>query len=127
MNILQIILGFFGMGKKNPIDSINDLFGRSPDAMEAKVELEKSEQQPALQQIELNKIEAKNRGFQGNWRPLLGYVCVLAIFQTYFLVPNVVIFFASRGTVINVPPTNIYDLIMMLTGLLGIVPQRKSS
>ncbi len=125
MNILSVILSFFGLGKKNPIDSINDLLGRSPDAIAQKIELEKTQQAPALQQIELNKIEARNKGFQGGWRPLLGYVCVLALLQTYVVLPLLVIIFQAHGKMINIPVTNLYDLITMLIGLLGIIPGKR--
>ena len=38
---------------------------------------EKHAQQLALQQIEVNKAEAKGNWFQSSWRPLIGWICGL--------------------------------------------------
>lgn len=72
-----------------------------------------------LAQIDVNKEEAASADpFRGGWRPATGWVCVLGLFYTYLLQPLLAWMSLVQGWA--VPPTlDIFDLIILLGGLLG--------
>lgn len=72
-----------------------------------------------LGQIEVNKIEAASSDpFRAGWRPATGWVCVAGMAYTYLAQPLI-----SWGASIvgwPAPPAiDIFDLLVMLGGLLG--------
>ena len=75
---------------------------------------EKHAQQLALQQIEVNKAEAKGNWFQSSWRPLIGWICGLSLAINYMVSPIM----AGFGVVI--PQSDMTDMMPLLFGMLGI-------
>lgn len=69
----------------------------------------------ALGQIEINKIDAASRNpFQSGWRPAVGWVSVAALANNFLFRPYAVAF----G--LDVPELDLYELMGLLTGLLGL-------
>tara|TARA_Y100000361_G_scaffold87681_1_gene77933 strand:- start:137 stop:517 length:381 start_codon:yes stop_codon:yes gene_type:complete len=75
---------------------------------------EKHAQQLALQQIEVNKAEAKGNWFQSSWRPLIGWICGLSLAINYMVSPIM----AGFGVII--PQADMTVMMPLLFGMLGI-------
>ena len=75
---------------------------------------EKHAQQLALQQIEVNKAEAKGNWFQSSWRPLIGWICGLSLAINYMVSPIL------AGFGIIVPQADMSVMMPLLFGMLGI-------
>ena len=73
-------------------------------------------QQPDLAQIELNKVEASHRSkFVAGWRPFLGWVGGLGLFNMFLLNPYIQWFSGKEGP--NLPEGVIMELVFALLGL----------
>ena len=75
---------------------------------------ERHAQEIALQQIEVLKLDAKGNWFQSSWRPLCGYVCVLAL-MINFLVSSI-----AAGFGIVIPQADAGVMMPILLGMLGL-------
>ena len=75
---------------------------------------EKHAQQLALQQIEVNKAEAKGNWFQSSWRPLIGWICGLSLAINYMVSP------IMAGFGIVIPQADMTVMMPLLFGMLGI-------
>ena len=75
---------------------------------------EKHAQQLALQQIEVNKAEAKGNWFQSSWRPLIGWVCGLSLAINYMVSP------IMAGFGVDIPQADMTVMMPLLFGMLGI-------
>ena len=88
-----------------------------------------AENQINLAQIELNKTEAlSSSGFRGNWRPAIGWVCVIGlfyqlIFQPLFpwMIDTTTILFSQKSIILPVmPKLDGQTLFSLISGLLGL-------
>ena len=75
---------------------------------------EKHAQQVALQQIEVNKAEAKGNWFQSSWRPLIGWICGLSLAINYMVSP------IMAGFGVDIPQADMTVMMPLLFGMLGI-------
>ena len=75
---------------------------------------EKHAQQLALQQIEVNKAEAKGNWFQSSWRPLIGWICGLSLAINYMVSP------IMGGFGVDIPQADMTVMMPLLFGMLGI-------
>ena len=75
---------------------------------------EKHAQQLALQQIEVNKAEAKGNWFQSSWRPLIGWICGLSLAINYMVSP------IMAGFGVDIPQAAMTVMMPLLFGMLGI-------
>ena len=75
---------------------------------------EKHAQQLALQQIEVNKAEAKGNWFQSSWRPLIGWICGLSLEINYMVSP------IMAGFGVDIPQADMTVMMPLLFGMLGI-------
>ena len=75
---------------------------------------EKHAQQLALQQIEVNKAEAKGNWFQSSWRPLIGWICGLSLAINYMVSP------IMAGFGVDIPQADMSVMMPLLFGMLGI-------
>ena len=75
---------------------------------------EKHAQQLALQQIEVNKAEAKGNWFQSSGRPLIGWICGLSLAINYMVSP------IMAGFGIVIPQADMTVMMPLLFGMLGI-------
>ena len=71
-------------------------------------------QQLALQQIEVNKAEAKGNWFQSSWRPLIGWICGLSLAINYMVSP------IMAGFGVDIPQADMTVMMPLLFGMLGI-------
>ena len=75
----------------------------------------------ALQQIELNKIEASGNWLQRSWRPLIGMTCAVAFMWHFVLQPFLVFALSASGYPIpDLPAFDMSSLLTVLGGLLGL-------
>ena len=79
---------------------------------------EKHAQQLALQQIEVNKAEAKGNWFQSSWRPLIGWICGLSLAINYMVSP------IMAGFGVDIPQADMTVMMPLLFGMLGIAGMR---
>ena len=75
---------------------------------------EKHLQERLLQQIEVLKLDAKGNWFQSSWRPLCGYVCVLALMINFLVSP------VAAGFGIVIPQADSGVMMPILLGMLGL-------
>ena len=79
---------------------------------------EEHAQEIALQQIEVLKLDAKGNWFQSSWRPLCGYVCVLALMINFLVSP------IAAGFGIVIPQADSGVMMPILLGMLGLAGGR---
>lgn len=79
---------------------------------------ERNAQEIALAQIELNASEAKGSGFQRNWRPATGWVCVLGFAVNFLISP------LAAGFGVVIPQADTGTMMPILMGLLGLGSMR---
>jgi hypothetical protein len=85
------------------------------------------ENQAALGQIDLNKIDAQNDNlFKGGWRPSLGWCCVFGLIYTFLIRPllpwvvEVGALIAGKTIVLPaMPPLDTQELMALVLALLG--------
>ena len=75
---------------------------------------EKHAQQLALQQIEVNKAEAKGNWFQSSWRPLVGWIAAISLGVNYLISP------ICAGFGITIPQADMSVMMPLLLGMLGL-------
>jgi hypothetical protein len=73
-------------------------------------------------QLEINKIEAGHQSiFVAGWRPFIGWVCGSALVMHYLVLPLVVwVAFLAGYDLGEAPKLDIGDLMVLLTGMLGL-------
>ena len=79
---------------------------------------EKHAQQLALEQIKVNKEEAKGNWFQSSWRPLIGWICGLSLMINYMISP------ICAGFGVIIPQADMSVMMPLLFGMLGIAGMR---
>ena len=81
---------------------------------------EKHANEVAIQQIELNKIEASGNWLQRSWRPLIGMTCAVAFMWHFVLQPCLTFGLAIAGIDIPLVSFDMNSLLTVLGGLLGL-------
>ena len=125
MAVVNVDLGQAG----DLVKSIGGLAGQIRSAItgdlspEAKAALENAaiaaEQAVDLAQAATNSEEAKSTsGFRANWRPALGWLCVIALAYVYLGLPILGIC-GVKG-----PPVDVGSLWPLVLGMLGLGTQR---
>lgn len=88
-----------------------------------------AESSMAIAQIELNKIDAASSdSFRGNWRPAIGWVCVLGLFYQLIFQPLFpwsldTVLLLTNSKMVSLPAMPKLDdttLFSLISGLLGI-------
>ena len=114
----------------NPISSILDKVIPDADkraelAHEIATMADKHSHENALAQVEVNKIDQQSQSkFKSWWRPAVAWVCVIAFAWHFVLQPLLVFAFAVAGVTIASPEFDMYSLLTVLGGLLGIGTMR---
>lgn len=78
--------------------------------------------QAAANQTDINKIEAASSDpFKANWRPAVGWVCVVGLFYEFLLMPLLPwLVTVCGGTVPPLPALDNTSLLYLLGSLLGV-------
>lgn len=76
----------------------------------------------AIAQIKTNQEEAKHRSiFVAGWRPFIGWVCGLAFAYHFIFQPLIVFLIVANGKTLGaLPEFDMYTLVTVLGGLLGL-------
>lgn len=125
------ILGTLAGGAlAQPIEAVGNvldkLFTSDDEKLSRQEALARLAQQPALAQIELNKIEAAHRSvFVAGWRPFIGWVCGLGLAWAFIGHPLfewiVAVWLPARGIVAPVLITDhMVELVIAMLGLGGL-------
>lgn len=115
--MLQALIG--------PVTGLLDKFVEDKDqknalAHEIATLAEKQAHEPAMQQILVNREEAKHKSiFVSGWRPSVGWCCSIALFWHFVLQP-VTVFVASVAGY-ELPPLPQFDMDSLMTVLLGML------
>lgn len=101
---------------------VPDASERAKLAHEIATMAERQAHEIALQQIEVNKIEAASSSlFKSGWRPALGWVCGIAFAYHFVGQPVILFLLALYGyTVPDLPEFDMTSLLTVLGGLLGL-------
>lgn len=118
MGIMQTI---FGGGQAATAVSavgnvLDNLFTSKDEVLTHEAILTRLAQAPNMAQVELNKVEAGSRNvFVAGWRPFIGWVCGLGLFNMFLVNPWIQWFTGQAGP--NLPKDVILELILALLGL----------
>ncbi len=96
--------------------------GKERKLQEFQLALIKEMQNANIHQIELNKIEAKNKSiFVSGWRPFIGWVSGAAL-AYHFIIRDLVYWFLDTlgFSVEPLPPIELSQLISILLAMLGM-------
>ncbi len=101
---------------------IEDKDQKNKLAHEISTMAEKHAQKLAMQQIEVNKIEAQSKNvFIAGWRPFIGWTCGFALAWHFIFAPFIIFFVALFGlTIPALPEFDMSSLLTILGGLLGL-------
>jgi len=122
------LLSFFTGGKAvaQPIEAVGNvldkLFTSDEERLDKKIVMERLAQQPALAQVELNKVEAQHRStFVAGWRPFIGWVCGVGLAFTFLVNPIIqwitVVFAEKMIAGPEIPSDIMMELVFALLGL----------
>lgn len=121
------LLGLFkGEGLSKPIEAVGNVLDKVFTSKEEKLGhqelMARIAQQPALVNLELNKIEASHRSvFVAGWRPSIGWVCSLALLYNYVIKDIANYFIAVIYPEVDLmPPLQMEHLMTVLGALLGL-------
>ena len=127
---VNILGALAGGGLAQPIEAIGNvldrLFTSDDEKLSRQEALARLAQQPAMAQIEINKIEAAHRSvFVAGWRPFIGWVCGLGLAWAFLGHPlfewAVALWLPARGIVAPVLITDhMVELVIAMLGLGGL-------
>ena len=123
MSILKTIFGLGGESAAKPIEAIGNVFDQvltsGEEKLQAQAVLEKLRQHPGELQAAINQIEAAHRSvFVAGWRPAIGWICALALFNIYLLNPWVQWITGETGPAL--PLDVVEELVYAILGLGGM-------
>jgi len=76
-------------------------------------------------QLTVNAVEAAHKSmFVAGWRPAIGWVCVLAMFGNYFIIPIVNFALAIGGSILVIELIQTAEMLPVLMGILGLGAMR---
>ncbi len=95
---------------------LDNLFTSKDETLTHEAILTRLAQAPHLAQVELNKVEASHRSrFIAGWRPFIGWVCGLGLFNMFLVNPWIQWITGVAGP--DLPKDVILELILALLGL----------
>jgi len=129
--MLQTIAGkLLGGAAAEPIEAVgkvlDGLFTSDEERLDRQALLARLAQQPALAQIELNKVEAAHRSiFVAGWRPFIGWVCGAALAYNFVVRDLVAWVLLNSGAHASLPPAlQMEQLLTIVLSLLGLAGMR---
>lgn len=95
---------------------LDGLFTSKDEVLTHEAILTRLAQAPHLAQVELNKVEASHRSiFIAGWRPFIGWVCGLGLFNMFLVNPWIQWITNAAGP--DLPKDVILELVLALLGL----------
>lgn len=95
---------------------LDQLFTSDEERLDKKIVMERLQQQPALAQVELNKVEAQHRSiFVAGWRPAIGWICAIGLGFMFVINPMLQWYTSKPGP--ELPEDVILELVLALLGL----------
>ncbi len=95
---------------------LDQLFTSDEERLDKEIIKQRLAQQPALAQVELNKVEAGHRSlFVAGWRPFIGWVCGVGL--AFMFLINPILQWASAKPGPELPQDIILELVLALLGL----------
>jgi len=123
---MSIISTLFGTGStvKDSVEAIGNvvdkLFTSDEERLDKHILLERLRQQPALAQVELNKIEAQHKSiFVAGWRPAIGWICACGLFFHFIINPVIQQLTGNVGIILN-SYKDLVELVIAMLGLAGL-------
>lgn len=118
--IVSLISKLLGFGFSEPVNAIGNVFDKlftsDKEKKESEAVLEKIKQNPQILQMELNKVETRDRSiFMAGWRPCFGWICCGVVAYSYLILP--IIGLITGKHLATTENTLIID---MFGGLLGL-------
>ena len=104
------------------VEVIDTLFTSDEERFDKKAILARIEQQAAALQTAINRTEARHRSvFVAGWRPFIGWVCGMALFWHFVVLPCLHFILASLAIeALSMPQFDMSELNTILFGLLGL-------
>lgn len=117
MGFLSKLLGGSAAAPITAVGNVLDaLFTSDEEKLDKKIIMQRLAQQPALAQVELNKVEASHRSmFIAGWRPFIGWVCGVGL--AFMFLINPILQWASAKPGPELPEDIILELVLALLGL----------
>ena len=114
----------FSSSAAEPINAIgnvlDNLFTSDEEKLNIEVIKQRLAQQPALAQVELNKVQAQHRSmFVAGARPFLLWICGVGLGMAFIINP-LIEFFTTGEELINVPTDVMMELVIAMLGLSGM-------
>lgn len=96
---------------------LDELFTSDEEELNLEIIKQRLSQQPALAQVELNKVQAAHRStFVAGARPFLMWVCGVGLAMAFIVNPMIEYLNASQD-LINVPLDQMMELVIAMLGL----------
>ena len=117
---MGFLSNLFSSSAAAPITAVGNvldaLFTSDEEKLDKKIIMQRLAQQPALAQVELNKVEAQHRSlFVAGWRPFIGWVCGVGL--TFMFLINPILQWWSSKPGPELPQDIILELVLALLGL----------
>jgi len=120
MKFLSKLIGGSIAETAKGVADVVDKFVETPDEKAAfKTVMAKMAQEPALAQVELNKVGAASRSvFVAGWRPAVGYVCAIGL--SFAFIVNPLIQWTTGEPGPELPVDVLMELVIGMLGLAGL-------
>lgn len=111
------------------IDPVSDLLGKFIEDKDQKNRLaheiatmaDKTANEIALAQLDVNKVEAAHSSiFVSGWRPAVGWVCVTGLGWNFIMIPMINLVLDLKGLAIDMPLIDVSTMMPILVGMLGL-------
>ena len=121
MGFLSKLIGGAAVAPITAIGNIvTGVWGDKGEKMTHEQLMAKIAQQPAMAQVELNKVEASHRSmFVAGWRPFIGWVCGLGLANAFLINPWIE-WVSNKPDVPELPIGIMMELVVAMLGLAGL-------
>lgn len=117
MGILDKLIGGSIAEPVEAVGNVLDkLFTSDGERLDKAAVMERLRQQPAMAQVEINKLEAQHRSiFVAGWRPFIGWVCGIGLANAFLVTPLLDAFLPEYS--FELPTDVMAELVIALLGL----------
>lgn len=130
---MSIVSSIIGGSVAKPIEAVGNvidkLFTSDEERLDKKIIMERLSQNKDLAQIEVNKIEAAQKGFFTKWRPAIGWTCAAGIAYSCFLaaiIESIVKIFVPEYESAKIDTQTLIALVTTMLGSSGLRTYEKT-